>query len=134
MSKQTKAMRRLCIYFFFDSDGIVDAYVLDCLKKMAKHTEKILFVSNSKLTSESKKHLATIKIVEVKERPNEGFDVWAYKHGIDSLGWEQLRTYDEVIFMNFTIVGPVYPLSEMFNEMDKRDVDFWGINTHSGEP
>ena len=50
------------------------------------------------------------------------------------LGWGKLETYDEVIFMNFTIVGPLYPFKEMFDSMAARNLDFWGINVHSGEP
>ena len=130
---KTTAMRRLCIYFFYDNEGIVDEYVLDCLKDLSLNVTDTLFVSNGILRPESKKKLAQIKSVKVVERPNVGFDVWAYKNGIDTLGWDVISSYDEVIFMNFTIVGPLYPLKEMFDVMDARPVDFWGINVHSGE-
>jgi len=125
--------RRLCIYFFYDPNGIVDEFVLDSLREMALHAERIIVVSNSRLTPASKKLLASVDNVEVTERPNVGFDVWAYKHGIDRVGWEKMVTYDEVIFMNFTIVGPLRPYKEMFDEMQARGDDFWGVNVHSGE-
>lgn len=127
------AFRRLCIYFFYDSEGVIDEYVLDCLQAMSEHCEDILLVSNGKLKADSAAKLSSIKGLRVLERTNEGFDVWAYKHGLDTLGWDAVSSYDEVIFMNFTIVGPLYPLSEMFNAMESRAVDFWGINVHSGE-
>lgn len=60
-------------------------------------------------------------------RPNEGFDVWAYKTAMESYGWEKLVSFDEVVLFNATIMGPVYPFSEMFETMDQRDLDFWGI-------
>lgn len=125
--------KRLCIYFFYDPEGIVDEYVLDCLRDVLINVDKILFVSNSKLDDRSRKSVKSLGRLELVERDNTGFDVWAYKTGIDYLGWNTLATYDEVVFMNFTIVGPIYPFSEMFDEMRTRDIDFWGINVHSGE-
>ncbi|MES2630712.1 MAG: rhamnan synthesis F family protein [Patescibacteria group bacterium] len=133
MGKLKNNVKRLCIYFFYEQDGIVDEYVLDCLRQLSEHVEKTVFVSNSKLTPESLKSLKALSSVQVEQRSNEGFDVWAYKHGINKVGWKKLETFDEVIFMNFTIVGPIYPLSEMFDEMDSRNIDFWGINVHAGE-
>ncbi|EEX73085.1 hypothetical protein GCWU000323_02899 [Leptotrichia hofstadii F0254] len=32
--------------------------------------------------------------------------------------------------MNYTIFGPLYPFSEMFESMNKKDLDFWGITKH----
>lgn len=126
-------MRRLCIYFFYDDQGIVDEYVFDCLDDLAKHVERIVFVSNSPLAASSRARLANLSSVTLTERTNIGFDVWAYKHGLEFVGWDEVVKYDEVIFMNFTIVGPLYPLAEMFGEMDKRSLDFWGMHVHSGE-
>lgn len=61
-------------------------------------------------------------------RENKGFDVWAYKEGIEYIGWDNLKNYDELIMLNMTIMGPIYPFKEMFDEMDSRkDLDFWGI-------
>ncbi len=126
-------MRRLTIYFFYDADGQVDEYVSDCVAAMAEHSERVFVVSNGSLKADSRERLTVMPKVEVSERANEGFDVWAYKHAIDTIGWATLRQYDEVVFMNFTIAGPLYPLSEMFGSMDGRTVDFWGPNVHSGE-
>ncbi len=132
-SNRIKPIDRICIYFFYDKDGIVDEYVLFCLEKMSSFADNILFVSNSKLTKKSIEKLKRNKSVVIKERNNIGFDVWAYKDGIEAIGWDNIIQYREVIFMNFTIVGPVYPLEEMFRKMDSLEVDFWGINVHSGE-
>ncbi|HEY0227086.1 MAG TPA: rhamnan synthesis F family protein, partial [Mycobacterium sp.] len=77
--------------------------------------------------------LTDIPAVDVVERANKGFDIWGYKHGLDLIGWDELGRYDEVVLMNSTIAGPLYPLSEMFDAMDARDLDFWGLTMHAGE-
>ena len=41
-----------------------------------------------------------------------------------------MAEYDEVVMLNYTFFGPLYPFSEMFDTMAERDVDFWGITKH----
>ncbi len=122
-------INRLIIYFFYDADGIVDRYVPYMLNALKAHCSEIFVVCNGNLTAEGLsifKEITPMLLV----RENKGFDVWAYKAAIDSYGWEKLRQFDEVIFMNHTIMGPVYPFSELFAKMDAEDVDFWGITAY----
>ena len=50
-----------------------------------------------------------------------------------SVGWDNLSSYDEVICMNDTIMGPLHPFAQMFTAMDKKNVDFWGITSYPAE-
>ena len=121
-----KNAKRLIIYFFYDEDGIVDRYVSFMLNALKPYSTEIFVVSNGNLTDEGRRILSEIT-PKILVRENKGFDVWAYKGVIDLYGWEKLSQFDEVIFMNHTIMGPVFPFSELFEKMDKEDVDFWGI-------
>jgi lipopolysaccharide biosynthesis protein len=126
-------VKRLGIFFFYDKEGIVDDYITYLLEDMKKNISDLLVVCNGKLTPEGRaKLLGLTKNLIVRE--NKGFDVWAYKEGMKYYGWDELSKYDEVVLFNFTIFGPLYPFVEMFNEMDKRDLDFWGITTYHGAP
>lgn len=116
---------RLLIYFFYDRDGVVDDYILYMLDKMKECVKDVIIVSNGRISDEGKGNFARYSNTVI-ERNNVGFDVGAYKEALESVGWEQLAVYDEVILMNYTIMGPIYPLQEMFNVMDERDLDFWG--------
>ncbi len=121
-----KNIDRLVIYFFYDADGIVDRYVPCILEDIRKNCSELLVVCNGKLTPEGRQIFEELT-PNLLVRENEGFDVWAYKTGLEHYGWEKLAKFDEVIMMNHTIMGPVCPFSEMFEEMDRRDLDFWGI-------
>lgn len=123
---QIKDIKRLVIYFFYDADGIVDRYVPYMLEDIKRNCSEIFVVCNGKLTPEGR---ATFKKLtpNVMVRENTGFDVWAYKTALEHYGWDKLAEYDEVVLMNSTIMGPIYPFSEMFEEMNQRDLDFWGI-------
>lgn len=117
---------RLVIFFFYDKDGIVDRYIPFMLSEVQKNADEIYVVVNGNLTDEGRNVFKQFA-VDVFERENKGFDVWAYKESIERLGWDKLESYDEIVLMNFTMMGPIYPFEIMFNEMNGRDLDFWGI-------
>ncbi len=126
-----KDINRLVIYFFYDADGVVDRYVPYMLEDVKKNCSELFVVCNGKLTPVGRETLSGIAD-HLMVRENVGFDVWAYKSSLDHYGWKKLSEYDEVVLMNFTFYGPLYPFSEMFKEMNSRDVDFWGITKHHG--
>lgn len=117
---------RLGIFFFYDAQGVVDDYVLKLLDGFMPHFSDLTIVCNGKLNDAGREKLLwyTSKLIV---RENKGFDVWAYKTALDSYGWHKLEQFDEIVLFNATIMGPVYPFSEMFEAMSKRDLDFWGI-------
>lgn len=123
------AVNRLIIYFVFDKQGIIDDYISYMLRDLKKNSSEIVVVCNGKITPEGRKKLEEITS-NIIVRENKGFDVWAYKTVLDYYGWEKLCTYDEVIMMNYTIMGPIYPLQEMFETMNAKDLDFWGITKY----
>lgn len=122
-------IKRLVIYFIYDKQGIVDDYIPYMLRAIKEVGSEIEVVCNGKLTPESRDKLEEIT-PNIMVRENKGFDVWAYKSVLDYYGWEKLENYDEIIMMNFTIMGPVYPLQEMFDTMNRKDLDFWGITRY----
>lgn len=121
---------RLCIYFLYDKDGIIDDYIPFMLKNLKPFCKEICFVSNGKITQGKEKIAPYVNVI--LERENRGFDVGAYKEAIYHYGWKKLSAFDEVIFMNYTLFGPVYPFEDMFVQMSEKDLDFWGITKHHG--
>lgn len=121
--------RRLAVAFFYDEHGIVDEYMLHLVRSLQPFVEKTIFVSNGPLSRDSELAVrAAVETLVIRE--NIGFDVWAYKAALELEGFENLDKYDEVILYNHTFYGPIYPFSEMFDEMEGRPDDFWGISIH----
>lgn len=133
MSVLSESPKRIGLYFLYDAQGIVDDYNLYLLRDLKKNVQKLLVVVNGDLTQEGREKFDTVAD-DILVRENTGFDVWAYKTGIEHIGWENLSQYDELVMLNFTNYGPVYPLCEMFDSMAARDVDFWGVVMRYGMP
>lgn len=124
-------MKRLCVFFFYDHQGIVDEYVEVLLDGMKKSVDRFVIVCNGLLKPEGRRIFRKFTDTVIV-RENKGLDVWAYKTAIDFLGWEEICSYDEFIMMNHTICGPLFPFEDMFAQMDSSDVDFWGITMYYG--
>lgn len=122
-------VKRLGIFFFYDRDGIADRYVEYLVTEFKKSQDYLITVSNGELSEDAHKMFSSCSD-NVIVRENKGLDVGAYLAALRSLGWNELEKYDEITIMNFTLMGPVYPLIDMYNDMAMEDVDFWGISKH----
>lgn len=124
-----KKLRRCAIFLFFDKDGIVDDYICHMLEDLRNSVEYILVISNGYVERSGLQKLKRAAD-DVYCRANLGLDVGGYREGLFYIGFKKLAEYDEVVMLNYTFFGPLYPFSEMFDTMAERDVDFWGITKH----
>ena len=108
MKLQKENIHRLGIYFFYDKNGIVDRFVSYLLADLRKSLDRLIVVCNGSLNENGKKIFERYTS-EIIVRENTGLDVWAYKTAMATLGWKELETYDEVILLNSTFMGTVYP-------------------------
>lgn len=125
-------VKRCVIFLFYDKDGIADEYVIHMLEDVRKDSKYVLAVVNGLLTEDSRSRLLQVTD-DLVVHPNVGMDVGGYREGLFYIGFKRLAEFDEVILMNYTFFGPLYPFHEMFLEMNKRDLDFWGITCHQND-
>lgn len=119
--------KRIGIYLIYDSDGIVDDYIIHYLRELKKEVPRILIVCNGKILPKYRERLQTISD-DIFCRDNIGYDAWAYKESLETIGWENLLYYDELVIANYTVYGPIHSFQSMFDYMDKNSsADYWGI-------
>lgn len=120
-------MKRMAVFVLYDFEGKVERYVEYLLKSLSTVVEKMIVVSNGNLGMQEK---AKIEVLTeyIYERDNKGLDAGAYKDVftayVKNKEWEK---WDEVILLNDSFYGPMYPWQEVFEKMDYQDVDFWGM-------
>jgi len=120
-------VKRIAIYVVFDKDGIIDDYITYYLDELRPNVERLVVVCNGTLTNEGRAKLIVIAD-DVFVRPNIGFDCGAIKDVLfNFIGWEKIYKYDELLIANDTVYGPFSPFTRVFDKMDKKDVDVWGL-------
>ncbi len=120
---------RAIICVFWERNGHLRRYVEYYLQHLKRISQRLIVVINGDITLESEQILKDLGL-EYYCRENKGLDFGGYKYGIEKIGYNNLYKYDDLILTNTTCYGPVYPLEEMFEAMDKKDCDFWGITEH----
>lgn len=125
-------MKRLGIYVIYDREGIIDDYIPYYLNALSPHLAHLVIVCNGKLSDAGRQRLLPFT-KDIFVRSNDGYDAGAVKETLEHLyGWDEVLKYDELLISNDTFYGPLFPLAPCFGEMDKREVDFWGM-TKQGE-
>ena len=128
---KTSKPTRLGIYCFYDKNGRAAKFIDVFLAELSKYVTDLVVVANGACSSQAKTMFSQYTD-HIIVRENVGLDAAAYKQAMLELGWKKLQEYDEVICLNDTVMGPVYPFSEMFSKMDAKPLDFWGITAYEG--
>src|SRR5262245_30471406 len=101
-------MNRCAIVFFYDPEGIVDEYMHYLVASLRPLCSYILFVANGAIRIADEERLRGVTD-DILCRPNEGFDAWAYKAGLERIGRQMLAAFDETLLLNHTCYGPIFP-------------------------
>lgn len=119
--------KRIAILVAVAAGGNIDPYVFYLAEKIKEIVETLAVTINGVPTESDVEELEKYSDM-VFVRDNAGFDCGAYKDTLETyIGWEKVINYDELILLNDSCFGPIYPLSDVFETMDKRELDFWGI-------
>jgi len=99
------------------------------LQSLLSVCQRLVFVCNGELNVEGRAAVNELTS-DIVVRENKGFDAWGFKAGFEYIGWDKLGEYDELILMNDSVFGPIYPFEQIFEEMGSKNLDFWGISKH----
>ncbi len=120
-----KNKHRIMSYVHYDKDNLISEEDLKTLEAYSKICEKILFVTNSRLPQEELKK-AEKYASYILQRQNTGYDFGAWKEVLYAYGREKVIQFDELVLLNNSCFAPVFNISDMFLEMEGRELDFWG--------
>lgn len=122
-------MKRLGIFLMCDSKGEVNDYVIYLLKDIIKNLDDLYIVSNGYLLDVEREKLSEFTN-DIYERENIGFDFGGWQDAIlNKIGFDKIREYDELVLINDSFFGPLYPFAEVFDSIDE-EIDFWGLSVH----
>ncbi|MDR2579698.1 MAG: rhamnan synthesis F family protein [Fibromonadaceae bacterium] len=113
-----------------DPDGIADDYIFYLLHKIKCYANHLVIVCNGAMQNEYVVKLKKLSD-ELFIRKGGDFDCGAFKDVFTKLlGWEKVDLYDELLLLNDSCFGPIFPLEDIFDEMEGKS-DFWGITAQN---
>lgn len=120
-------MKRIAIFAHYDKDNKIEDYVVYYLEKLKKVAEQIIFVSDSNIPENEIGKISKIVTHSIVQRHGE-YDFGSYKRGfLYALKNGLLENIDECIWANDSCLAPLFPFEELFDTMQHKNVDFWGV-------
>lgn len=125
-------MKRLLLYVHFNKYNLLSSYVVYQLKHLRPLFSKIIFVSNSELTTQHRDSLVNQGLIDdFIQRENSGFDFAAWSDALYYQGFDEVASYDSLTVMNDTCFGPLWDMTEIYHQFEANEtVDFWGMTNH----
>lgn len=123
-TKNSKECKRLCFFAGYDEEGIIRDYVIYYIKELSKFSD-VFYVGDFDTSNTELQKLADITIGSIAQRHKKyDFGSWALAFSSNT---NILNKYDELILVNDSCYGPIYPLKKVFDEMDAKKIDAWSI-------
>lgn len=118
--------KKALVYVIFKSEARLQEYKLRFLQALAPLVDDVIVVVNGQLHDDDINTLEAYG--KVLTRDNKGYDTAAFREGIFAFGKDKLKDYDQLLLVNDTNIGPMRDLSQVFQEMADKQLDFWGIS------
>lgn len=117
---------RIAIFAHYDKNNIIDQYVIDYLTELNKFSKKIIFISDGNVSLQEFKKIDHLCDIMISGKHGE-YDFGSWKRGFSELQKQiYFQNVQEIVFVNDScwLVGS---LKKTFNEMEAKDLDFWGL-------
>ena len=135
-------MKRICLFAGYDNKNIIHDYVVYYLKELSTVADVYYMADNE--ISEHEKAKITPYVKGAYGFNHKKYDFGSWQELIKIIGWEKLSEYDELILANDSVFGPLYPIKELFEKIEKdrqwevcgmdrvynADKDLWYISSY----
>ncbi|SDK62024.1 rhamnan synthesis F family protein [Aliiruegeria lutimaris] len=111
--------------------GGVSGYALHCLEKLRPIFDHILVVCSDVPETDTLDILKTVSddLLPMETAPNHHLE--GYQKGLQHLGWDQVRKFDDLTLMDHDLVGPVFPVEDVYAHMEERGADLWSLGSRT---
>lgn len=126
--RQFKDSKVVSVFASYSGNGLIDDYVVYLLKGLKEISDYIILVADNPIYS-----LELEKIKDIVNsclfKRHEEYDFGSYKYGFKWLNEHNiLQEEDDLLFMNDSNYGPLYPLNNVLLKYRNANVDFYGLS------
>ena len=119
-------MKRICLFAGYDNKNIIHDYVVYYIKELSTVADVYYMADNE--ISEHEKAKITPYVKGAYGFNHKKYDFGSWQELIKIIGWEKISEYDELILANDSVFGPLYPIKELFDKIEKdRQWDVCGM-------
>lgn len=110
-------MKRICLFAGYDSKNIIHDYVVYYLKELSKVAD-VYYMADNEISEHEKAKIAPY-VKGAYGFNHKKYDFGSWQELIKIIGWDKISAYDELILANDSVFGPLYPIKELFDKIEK---------------
>lgn len=123
--------RRLAVYAAWDGNGYVDKADLYYIRALKEVADNVIYVCDNGLVAGEAEKLSR-DVCCILAASHGEYDFGSYKRGfVYAQNHGLLDGVEELIFCNDSCYAPVHPFKPVFDEMQGKECDFWGITENT---
>ena len=123
-------MKRICLFAGYSSNNTIEDYVVYFIEQLSKYSDVYYYCDSDLDKNELKKLKPYVKGAYGKR--HKKYDYGSWQELVKEIGKEKIRKYDELILTNDSCYGPLFPLDNVFETMENKKNDFWGLSASIG--
>jgi|GEM_PF-2035057 len=123
--RQNRFDNTLLIYVIYNENGPVEPYKLAFYHAIEKYAQRIRIVVNGMLEDDDYQTLSQNADILIRE--NTGYDAAGFRAGVLSFSKDELKEYGRLMLINDTNIGPLHDFEQVFEKMNPKAHDFWGL-------
>lgn len=122
----TYSMKNLLLYLSSGQKNELDAYIVYQIEKLRLTFSDCIFISEKEISQQVQEELMTQQFIRLEDKGMSDLQAWAKV--IKDLGFEKLASFESITLMNDSTFGPITSFQEVFEKMQGRENDFWGLS------
>lgn len=125
--------KRVVVFAGYNRKSEIEDYVLYYLKGLREIADVLIYVADNDVSPAYHRQLEGLADFAILEKHGE-YDFGSWKRGLRQARQKSLLDdADELVLCNDSCYGPVFPFVQMFADMGKRKVDFWGVTKNCSD-
>ncbi len=122
---------KVSVFASYSGNGRIEDYVIELLKGLNEISDYIVFVADNPIFPEELEKIKDLCNYCTFNR-HEEYDFGSYKRGYLYLKDNGILTEDDdLVFLNDSNYGPIYPFEEVINNFNSKKCDFYGLSVSS---
>ena len=121
---------RIVLISIENHKGSIDEYIFYLLAELRENVEAIVVICSNKVEKQCRLRLKQYADKIYEEKKGYDFEKWRVIFlELKKSGY--LESFNELVVLNDSFYGPLFPFREVFTVMETKKIDFWGITSHS---
>ena len=116
-------VKRLCLFAGYSKNNIIEDYVVYYIKELSLFAD-VYYCADCNINEFELNKLSNYVKKSIAYR-HKKYDFWSWAILLSHIN--NINDYDEILLINDSVYGPLFPLKDIFEKMKDKEVSAWSV-------